>query len=65
MQAFCLRQIGLSCRRRSTFEETVLHETSVFRFVLRFLCFWEGDFGCFLRDFNGVVKFLAWNRNGK
>ena len=30
MRAFCPRQIGQSCHMRSTFEENVLHETSVF-----------------------------------
>ena len=50
---------------RSTFEETVSHETSVLRHIDVFLVFWEGGFGCFRRDFDEFVKMLAWNRDGK
>ena len=50
---------------RSTFEETVLHETSVLRKFEVFGAFWEGGFGCFRRDFDGFVIFLAWSRDGK
>ena len=51
---------------RSTFEETVLHETSVNNKnndVLGF--FLEGGFGRFRRDFVGFVRILAWSRDGK
>ena len=53
---------------RSTSEETVLHKTSVFRkFVIFTLSgtFWEGDFGCVLKDFFRLIIILAWNRDGK
>ena len=53
---------------RSTFEETVLHETSAFRNVdvcWLFGAFLEGGFGCFLTDFFGVVIILAWNPDEK
>ena len=53
---------------RSTCEETVFQHKSVFRkfdvFDL-FGAFSEGDFGCFLRDFNGFVIILARNPDEK
>ena len=52
---------------RSIFEETVLHETSVFKTdVFRFLgIVLESDFGRFRRDFNGIVIIVVWNREEK
>ena len=53
---------------RSTFEETVLHETSVFRTFDVFGFFGtvlESDFGRFRRDFNGSVIIVARNPDGK
>ena len=50
---------------RSTFEETVLHETSVLRNIDVCLAFWEGVVWCFRRDFNEFVRILAWNRDEK
>ena len=53
---------------RSTFEETVLHETSVFikcGVVDFFGAFSEGGFGCFRRDFDGFVIILARNPDEK
>ena len=50
---------------RSTFEETVLHETSVFGNVDVFLFFFEGDVGCFRTDFDEFVRILAWNLDAK
>ena len=51
---------------RSTFQETVLHETSVFKNVdvVGFL-FFEGGSGCFRRDRGEFVRILAWNRDDK
>ena len=50
---------------RSTFEETVLHKTSVFGTFDVFLTFCEGGFGCFRRDFCEFVNSLAWSLDGK
>ena len=53
---------------RSTFDETVFQHKSVFRnFDVFGLVgtFWEGDFGCFRKDFVGFVKMFAWNLDGK
>ena len=49
---------------RSTFEEQN-PEKSVLVQCDVFFIFPEGDFGCFLRDFFGFVRILAWNRDGK
>ena len=53
---------------RSTFDETVFRQKSVFRkfdvFKI-FGAFWEGGFGCVRKYFNGFVIILAWNRDGK
>ena len=50
---------------RSTFQETVFPETSVFRKVDVLLFFLEGGFGCFRKDFGEFVRILARNRDGK
>ena len=50
---------------RSTFEERVFPNKSVFGNVDVFGFLLEGDFGCFLRDFFRFVIILAWNRDGK
>ena len=53
---------------RSTFDETVFQQKSVFRKFDIFDLFGtvsEGGFGCFRRDFDGCVIILAWSRDGK
>ena len=53
---------------RSTFEETVFQQKSVFiQFDVfdMFGAFPEGGFGCFRRDFNGFVIILARNPDEK
>ena len=50
---------------RSTFEETVLHETSVFKKVDVVFVFLKGGFGRFRKDFCEFVGILARNRDGK
>ena len=58
VRAFSTLRIGQSCRTRSTFEETVFQQQSVFRLFDVFCVlgtFWEGAFECFLRNFNGFV----------
>ena len=47
--------------RRNRFPTKISFQ-KIWRF---FLAFWEGGFGCFLKDFFGFVKMLAWNRDGK
>ena len=65
VRVFSTLRIALSCHMRSTFDETVFQQKSVFRKSEVFLTFWEGDFGCFLKDFNGFVIILAWNPDEK
>ena len=53
---------------RSTFEETVFQQKSVFRkcgVVARFCGFLDGGFGRVRRDFDGFVIVLARNPDGK
>ena len=52
---------------RSTFEETVFQQKSVFSFVFItiFGDLLEGGFGCFRKDFYGFVIILARNPYGK
>ena len=53
---------------RSTFEETVFRQKSVFRTFDVFDIFGdfsEGGFGCFLKDFDGFVIILARNPDEK
>ena len=53
---------------RSTFEETVFRQQSVFRkFDVLYLLgvFSEGGFGCFRREFYGFVLILARNPDEK
>ena len=50
---------------RSTFEETVLHETSVLRKFDVVGVLLEGGVGCFRRDLDGFVIILARNPDEK
>ena len=53
---------------RSTFDETVFQQKSVFiKFGVFCLLgtFWEDGFGCFRKDFYGFVIILARNPDGK
>ena len=53
---------------RSTFEETVFQQKSVFRKSgVSGICgtFWEGGVGCFRKDFDGFVIILARNPDEK
>ena len=55
VQAFSTLQIGLSCHMRSTFQETVLHETSVSK-KLTLLFFFGGRLWVFPKRFRWVCK---------
>ena len=54
VRAFSTLRIGQSCRTRSTFDETVFRQKSVFRNFDVFLCFWDflgGWFWAFSKRF--------------
>ena len=68
VRALSTLRIGQSCHTRSTFDERVFQQKSVFRKFGVFDplgAFLEGGFGCFRRDFNGCVIVLARNPDEK
>ena len=64
VRAFSTLRIGQSCHTRSTFDERVFRQNSVFIKCGAVGCFWaflEGGFGRFRRDFDGFVIIMARN----